>query len=340
MLNDDIAIYFGDADRFVDLNTLGAERLRDAVPAVEVAGRHHPGRAAARLPRRSPGPPRCSTAHDLFAQAGLPSEPDDVASCRADVGGLLRVRRGAAEGAARPVPDHRRQDRLHLLDGAGAAEVHRPPAALHRRPGARPAGLGPRADRRPQELTAGSSTTAAPRAPSTGTPRGTPARRSASSTRPGSPVRSSESAPGTAGKWRRVPQPRRPGNQGGSFIAITRYCPQPRRRSRSSAGCSRPANQARHYVDVGLFPSSAGGLRRPDRPAPDPFFGGQVTVDVFARVGKGRAARLLQPLRHRHQRHLHRRAGQRRSRPARTRRGLARRPRPRSTGCCDERGVI
>ncbi|MFC4947955.1 extracellular solute-binding protein [Pseudonocardia sp. GCM10023141] len=63
-----------------------------------------------------------------------------------------------------------------------------------------------------------------------------------------------EAAPGTAGTWRICRNPGGPGNQGGSFVAITRYCPQPQAAFDIISWLLSPANQARNYVDAGLFP--------------------------------------------------------------------------------------
>jgi cellobiose transport system substrate-binding protein len=95
-----------------------------------------------------------------------------------------------------------------------------------------------------------------------------------------------ESAPKTAGAWRVCPAPGGAGNQGGSFIAITRYCPDPQRAFEIVSWLLDPANQARHYVDVGLFPSAPAAFDDPISRTPDPFFGGQVTVDVFGQAAK------------------------------------------------------
>jgi cellobiose transport system substrate-binding protein len=95
-----------------------------------------------------------------------------------------------------------------------------------------------------------------------------------------------ESAPGTAGKWRVCLPPGGAGNQGGSFLAITKYCPQPAAAFEIIRWLQSPANQPQDYLDVGLFPSSPSAFADKRLLAPESFFGGQVTMDVFAKIAE------------------------------------------------------
>ncbi|MBE1462525.1 extracellular solute-binding protein [Kibdelosporangium phytohabitans] len=78
MLNDDVAGYFEDADQFVDVNTLGADRLEaQYLPWKWQAGTTPDGRLLG-FPVDT-GPAALYYRHDLFPQAGFPGEPGDVA---------------------------------------------------------------------------------------------------------------------------------------------------------------------------------------------------------------------------------------------------------------------
>ncbi|MBE1462526.1 carbohydrate ABC transporter permease [Kibdelosporangium phytohabitans] len=65
-----------------------------------------------------------------------------------------------------------------------------------------------------------------------------------------------------------------------------RYAADPQRPFEIVSWLLDPANQARHYVDVGLFPSAPTAFDDPLARRPDPLFGGQITVDVFALAAK------------------------------------------------------
>ncbi|MFF7654016.1 ABC transporter substrate-binding protein [Streptomyces sp. NPDC007983] len=89
------------------------------------------------------------------------------------------------------------------------------------------------------------------------------------------------SVPKTSGKWRVAAMPGGAANNGGSFLAITKYCREPEQAYQIITWLLDPANQARGFTDATLFPSTPASYRRKAMRAPDPFFGGQVTIDVF-----------------------------------------------------------
>jgi len=92
-----------------------------------------------------------------------------------------------------------------------------------------------------------------------------------------------QAAPSTAGSWRVSRSPGGAGNQGGSYLAVTRYCPRPQDAFAVVSWLLSPENQPRAYLDAGLFPSSPAAFRDPRLLEPEPFFGGQATMAVFAR---------------------------------------------------------
>jgi cellobiose transport system substrate-binding protein len=91
----------------------------------------------------------------------------------------------------------------------------------------------------------------------------------------------SSAAPKTKGKWRVAPGPGGPANLGGSFLAIPRTSGNPQAAFEIITWLLSPANQARGFTDAALFPSSPASYAMPALTGPDPFFGGQATIDVF-----------------------------------------------------------
>ena len=95
-----------------------------------------------------------------------------------------------------------------------------------------------------------------------------------------------ESAPDTAGAWRVAQCPDGPGNQGGSFIGITRYAPDKALAYELIRFVQSPENQARMYESLNLFPSALDALRSPVMDQPEEFFGGQATSAEFVRAAE------------------------------------------------------
>ncbi|MGW7402227.1 ABC transporter substrate-binding protein [Streptomyces sp. NPDC054833] len=87
--------------------------------------------------------------------------------------------------------------------------------------------------------------------------------------------------PKTKGRWRVAQMPVRPSNNGGSFLSITKACREPERAFEIITWLLDAANQAQGFVDAGLFPSTPASYGLEQLREPDPFFGGQVTMDVF-----------------------------------------------------------
>ncbi|MFD9002604.1 extracellular solute-binding protein [Streptomyces sp. NPDC059582] len=87
--------------------------------------------------------------------------------------------------------------------------------------------------------------------------------------------------PRTKGRWRVASCPGGPSNIGGSFLAITKACREPERAFEIITWLLDASNQAQGFVDAGLFPSTPASYGMKQLQEPDPFFGGQVTMDVF-----------------------------------------------------------
>jgi cellobiose transport system substrate-binding protein len=87
--------------------------------------------------------------------------------------------------------------------------------------------------------------------------------------------------PKTKGRWRVAECPGGPSNVGGSFLAITKACREPERAFEIITWMLDADNQAQGFVDAGLFPSTPASYAMSKLREPDPFFGGQITMDVY-----------------------------------------------------------
>jgi cellobiose transport system substrate-binding protein len=90
-----------------------------------------------------------------------------------------------------------------------------------------------------------------------------------------------QAAPDTKGKWRVATGPGGSANIGGSFLAIPKASANPQLAFEIIQWLLNPENQGRGFTDAALFPSSPAAYKLPALTAPDPFFGGQVTIDIF-----------------------------------------------------------
>jgi cellobiose transport system substrate-binding protein len=91
----------------------------------------------------------------------------------------------------------------------------------------------------------------------------------------------SSAAPDTKGKWRVAANPGGPSNIGGSFLAIPKAAANPELAFEIVTWLLSPENQARGFTDAALFPSAPAAYKLPALTGGDPFFGGQATIDVF-----------------------------------------------------------
>jgi len=91
----------------------------------------------------------------------------------------------------------------------------------------------------------------------------------------------SSAAPATKGKWRVATNPAGPSNIGGSFLAIPKEAANPQLAFEIITWLLSPENQARGFTDAALFPSAPAAYKLPALTGGDPFFGGQATIEVF-----------------------------------------------------------
>jgi cellobiose transport system substrate-binding protein len=85
----------------------------------------------------------------------------------------------------------------------------------------------------------------------------------------------------TKGKWRVAPTPGGPANIGGSFLAIPAKAGNKELAFQVITWLLDADNQGRGFTDAALFPSAPAAYKLPALTGPDPFFGDQVTIDVF-----------------------------------------------------------
>jgi cellobiose transport system substrate-binding protein len=288
MMGDNISTYYtSDRDSFVDLNTLGARDLaKDYLPWKWQSGATPDGRFQMGVPI-DVGPAALYYRRDLFEKAGFPSEPDDVAAAVStwekyfDLGERIQRRLPGrflitdtktvfTYSLAQESAKYFDRDNHYLDDQTQVRRAwDRALEAYRRRLTAGYAGSQSVNGQSVDEHAAWNS--------------GKELSLVAASWRTGE---MKQSAPGTKGRWRVCRPPGGAGNQGGSYLAVTKYCPRPEEAFEVIRWLQSPANQPQNYLDVGLFPSAPAAFTDPRLLKPDPFFGGQVTMDVFASIAR------------------------------------------------------
>jgi len=93
-------------------------------------------------------------------------------------------------------------------------------------------------------------------------------------------------APDTSGKWRIARSPGGDGNEGGSFLAITKYSQHPKEAFEVIKWLQSPQNQVTAYKDIQLYPSALAAFNDPGMHSHEAFFGGQDTTPIFAEAAK------------------------------------------------------
>ncbi|WP_433170168.1 extracellular solute-binding protein [Actinoallomurus sp. CA-150999] len=91
-----------------------------------------------------------------------------------------------------------------------------------------------------------------------------------------------QAAPKTSGKWRVATMPGGPANFGGSFLAIPAQGGDHKLAFEVITWLLNPQNEAQTWVDNGNFPANTGSYTLPTMTAPVPFFGGQKAIEIFA----------------------------------------------------------
>ncbi|MBW8349456.1 extracellular solute-binding protein [Bacillus sp. IITD106] len=95
-----------------------------------------------------------------------------------------------------------------------------------------------------------------------------------------------DAAPDTAGKWRIARAPGGDGNNGGSFIGILKSSKHPEEAYKVIEWMMNPENQLQSYVTMDLFPSTPSIFEDEKMSNPEDFFGNQETTKVFSESAK------------------------------------------------------
>ena len=95
-----------------------------------------------------------------------------------------------------------------------------------------------------------------------------------------------ETAPDTKGSWRLATQPVRPGNSGGSFLAVPATAKDPQAAFNFVRWLTSPDNQAVSFNTVQLFPSSPGSFEGGSMKSETGFFGEQDALEFFRQAAE------------------------------------------------------
>ncbi|MEY8751089.1 ABC transporter substrate-binding protein [Alkalicoccobacillus gibsonii] len=95
-----------------------------------------------------------------------------------------------------------------------------------------------------------------------------------------------DAAPDTAGEWRITAAPGGAGNNGGSFLGVLESTEDKDLAVEITKALVSTESQKEHYLGVELFPSTIETIESEDLYQPDPFFGDQVVMEVYAEAAK------------------------------------------------------
>lgn len=280
-INSDIATYFPDGDQFVDLYDLGADKVKDQYLPWKWELGVTPGGKMVGFPIDT-GPTAFMYRADLFKQAGLPSEPNDVAKRIESWDGYF----SAAEQLQAKVPKTKFVANITNVYNLSLAQS--PKQYFDKQ--------GKFIGDQEHVKTAWNHAVEAKQ-------RGLSARTSGDYASDWSAAYSAggiatlndavwaayillEGAPGTSGKWRVCHGPGPAGNRGGSFMSITKYNKRPELAFEFIKWLQQPSLQTKTYNRIQLFPSCPGSLADKSISAPQKFFGGQGAGGVFAEAAK------------------------------------------------------
>jgi cellobiose transport system substrate-binding protein len=280
-INDDVATYFPNADQFHDLRELGADKVEaDYLPWKWKLGITPENKMIA-FPMDT-GPTALFYRRDVFEKAGVPTEPADVAAAAPDWDSYIQL--GKKIKAA--VPGSAITDNItSVFDYALSQLPKRWMTADGQYIGAddhirKAWDLAVRVVQEGLSANAQGGSTDANAVITNGRLVAFMGAVWWAQLGP------KNAAPKTKGNWRVTPAPGGPGNRGGSFLGITKYCKDPEAAMAFIIWLESAKNQAESFLDPVLFPSTPASYTDSRLTAPDPFFGGQRIVDVFADSAK------------------------------------------------------
>lgn len=95
-----------------------------------------------------------------------------------------------------------------------------------------------------------------------------------------------DAAPDTEGKWRVARAPGGDGNNGGSFIGILKSTEYPDEAYQVIEWMMNEENQLQSYLTMDLYPSTPSVFEDPEMGRAEEFFGGQDTTEIFSESAK------------------------------------------------------
>lgn len=89
-----------------------------------------------------------------------------------------------------------------------------------------------------------------------------------------------------AGKWQVSAHPGKPTNFGGSFLGIPKGAADPKKSMELIQWLLKPENGAKGFADASILPATPSSFTLPELTAPDAYFSGQKTIDVFGKAAQ------------------------------------------------------
>lgn len=274
--NSDVSLFFPDEEEFLDLRKLGADALEDQYLDWKWKSGISPSGRMIGFPLDA-GPTALYYRRDLFEKAGLPTEPADVAEATATWDKYLalgRTLQAKAPGKPFLVSQISYVFRMALYQSPKQfvdADNHFIGDQQHVK----------RAwDLAVETYQQGLSARVLDSTPDYNAAMGR-GRVASMITAVWAIGGLKDVAPKTSGAWRLTALPGGPTNYGGSYLTITRYCRDPEGAFAYLKWLLGPENQLKSYQEMALFPTTPAAYSKPTMRKPDPFFGGQIPVDVF-----------------------------------------------------------
>lgn len=276
-INSNVATYFPDENQFVDLNQFGAASIKNEYLPWKWKLATTPDGKQIALPMDT-GPTALFYRPDIFAQAGLPTDPQQVAALFKTWNDYLQA------GPKIHTATNGKSYLLDSVDSVYSQQLAQSPQIYFDTSGKY---IGDQSYMKQIWDTA-------VKAQQLGDAAGvetftTPWNQAASNGLIASFVGAvwmkqilEEAAPNTSGKWRVTNAPNVAGNNGGSFLGVTKASQNPQIAFDVIKWIESPQNQLVAYKDIQLFPSTPSVFNSTSMFTNEPFFGGQDTTKVFA----------------------------------------------------------
>lgn len=281
-INSNCSLYFLNEDQFLDFNELGGRELADQYYPWKVKLGTTPSGRHCFWPMDT-GPTGLYYRADLFEEAGLPSDPEEVGAATTTWEDLIELgvelRRGGEGPALIGYGFFVFSQFLNASPERYFDEQDRP---LYSRPDS--------AVRR-----AWDTAVMAMEAGVTGN-RQTSTDQNAAWTSGDTAAHIeaawwaevlADTAPDTSGNWRIASQPVNPGNSGGSFLAIPATCKDPEAAFAFATWLTSPENQTTAFNEIQLFPSTPSSFESGQLDGSSDFFGSQDRLTFFSEAAAG-----------------------------------------------------